>query len=477
MVPNYLTVRFIIAKIIKCFTKMLLQFLYLFVLNLGILAQNSNFVVKVPEQITVQVKLPPWKPKTENYDPTIVDWSSVIAGCRASCRYERRLCNFYVRAAAHDSLSISEGFGGADGSLLLTQDEIRRTENNYDGFAFTLSKNALALAKRYNTSVADVIAVCGAVATEFLGGPTIIKHDTTQPFLVGRFDKTVPNPASQLAPANMNIPSFHNFVKKYNLTVDEMTALMGSHSLIDNRGCEKLNGLTCNPNTEPCNDLRMFRWSNKYYRDVCSPNVRINDVPQRSTFPLRTFEFLRNEEICKFTSNDFRQKAITDFQAETIAVTNGILPNPNDLVIEVQHELEFVTWMGRTIGIKPWIYTIHDAWMGNACSGKLPVNPENDAVKLAMTTFRDNSIAWDDTYIRGFKKMINLGASFAIPGGFPITGDECRSGYASAVSTLTLDCSLCNEAARRAGTYNCDRNCKCTTAFSNSVRFYETRMP
>jgi len=37
------------------------------------------------------------------------------------------LCNFYVRAAAHDSLSISEGYGGADGSLLLTEDEIRRT--------------------------------------------------------------------------------------------------------------------------------------------------------------------------------------------------------------------------------------------------------------------------------------------------------------------------------------------------------------
>ena len=80
----------------------------------------DNVVVKIPDSTTLQVKLPPWKPKTTSYDPTIVDWRSVIAGCRATCRYDRRLCNFYIRAAAHDSLSISEGFGGADGSIFLT---------------------------------------------------------------------------------------------------------------------------------------------------------------------------------------------------------------------------------------------------------------------------------------------------------------------------------------------------------------------
>lgn len=436
----------------------------------------SEFVIKPPEAITVQVKLPPWKPKTEKYDPTIVDWSSVIAGCRASCRYERRLCNFYIRAAAHDSLTISEGYGGADGSLLLTQDEIFRAENRYDDFTFILSKNALALAKRYNSSVADVIAVCGAVATEFLGGPKIVSHDPDQPFLVGRFDKTIPNPANQLAPANMNTLQFSNFAQKYNLTINEMTALMGSHSLIDNRGCERTNGSQCDPNIEPCLDLRMFRWSNKYYRDTCSPNVRINTPPIRATTPLKPFQEIRNDEICKFTSPEFRKKATDEIAEEIVTLTNAA-PQPDDLVIDVENEIEEVTWSGFSIGVKTWIYTLHDAWMGNACSNKLPSNTYNDAIKNAMNTYKDNVNAWDQTYTRAYKKMVNLGTSFATNNGFPITGDECRSGYHSAVSTLVLDCTLCDEVARRNGNYNCDRNCKCRTAFSNSVKFYETRMP
>jgi hypothetical protein len=437
---------------------------------------SADFVIKPPEAITVQVKLPSWKPKTSTYDPSIVDWSSVIAGCRASCRFERRLCNFYVRAAAHDSLTISEGYGGADGSLLLTQDEIRRQENRYDDFSFILSKNAIALAKRYNSSVADVIAVCGAVATEFLGGPKIIDFNQNEPFLVGRFDKLVPNSINQLAPSNMDTLQFSNFAKKYNLSIDEMTALMGSHSLIDDRGCERTNGTHCDPTVEACIDLRMFRWSNKYFRDVCSPNVRINTPPIRSSFPLRTFEFLRNEELCKFTSPEFRKKATDEFQSEVITLDENLLPNPEDNVIEIEHELEDVTWTGRSIGIKPWIYTLHDAWMGNACSGKLPSNSHNNAIKTAMNTFKDNTDSWDQTYIRAYKKMMNLGADFAVTGGFAITGDECPSGYSSALKDLVLDCTLCTESAKKNGTYNCPSNCKCSTAFSNSVKFYETRM-
>jgi hypothetical protein len=458
----------------------ILYFFLSFILAPTVYCQ-TDFVIKPPEAITIQVKLPSWKPKTTSYDPTIVDWSSVIAGCRASCRFERRLCNFYVRAAAHDSFSISEGYGGADGSLLLTQDEIRRAENRYDDFSFILSKNALALAKRYNSSVADVIAVCGAVATEFLGGPKIVELNTDQPFLVGRFDKVVPNPVNQLAPANIDTLGFSNFAQKHNLSIDEMTALMGSHSLIDERGCERTNGNHCDPTLEPCLDLRMFRWSNKYFRDVCSPNVRINVPPRRSSFPLRTFQFLRNEEICKFTSAEFRKKATDEFEAEIITLHAGVLPQPNDNVIEVENELEDVTWSGLSIGIKPWIYTLHDAWMGNACSGKLPNNPHNNAIKTSMNTFKDNSVTWDQTYIRAYKKMVNLGASFAGTG-FAITGDECPSGYASALKDVVLDCSLCNESARRTaqsvgtGTYSCPPNCKCSTAFSNSVKFYETRM-
>jgi hypothetical protein len=175
------------------------------------ITSDSNIIIKEGETVVLQVKMPKWKPKTIFYDPTKVDWNGVISGCRATCRYDRRLCNFYVRASAHDSLSISEGFGGADGSLFLTLDEINRQENAYDSWAFLLSKNALALAKKYNTSVADIIAVCGAIATEYSGGPKIIVLNEQDPFLVGRFDKIDPNPAKALPASNINMTSFVSF--------------------------------------------------------------------------------------------------------------------------------------------------------------------------------------------------------------------------------------------------------------------------
>jgi hypothetical protein len=430
----------------------------------------QDTVVKVHSNVTIQVKLPAWKPKTASYDPSIVDWKSVISGCRATCRYDKRLCNFYVRASAHDSLSVSEGFGGADGSLVLTTDEIKRPENNYDSFTFLLSKNALALAKRYNTSVADIIAVCGAVGTEYQGGPTIISNDPVQPFLVGRFDKIVPNPANALAPANLNTTGFANFAESRNLTTEEMTALMGSHSLLDTKGCERTNGSQCDPTIEPCTDLRMYRWSNMYYRDVCSPKIRINDPPVRSTLPLKSLEFLKKQELCKFTSPELRQRGLDIFDTEVVTLFGT--KTPDAAVIDLDVEEEHVSWFSSGNIARQWMYTINDAWLGLACQNKLPQTDYNTNIGNAMRSFRINSVEWDRVYIRAYKKMINTGATWAIPGGFAITGDECRSGYVPALTGITLDCSLCNETARRNGIYSCNANCKCKTGLSNSVKFY-----
>lgn len=437
---------------------------------LGQLTTDSNLVIKSPESVTLQVKLPKWKPKTTNYDPTIVDWRSVISGCKATCRYDRRLCNFYVRAAAHDSFSISEGFGGADGSIFLTQDEINRPENKYDSWAFLLSQNALALAKKYNTSVADIVAVCGAVATEFQGGQTIIMDDQNHPFLVGRYDSIEPNPANKLPGSNINLDAFATFAANKNLTLEEMTALMGSHSLIDNRGCQRLNGTQCDPTLETCTDLRMFRWSNQYYKDTCSPNIRINHPPIRSSEPLQTLTNLKKQSMCRFTSPELRKREMDIFDTE-IKTLMGVT-DPNALVIDLDTEMEHVSWFSKDLTPRTWFYTIHDAHMGRACQRKVVQNANNIKIGSAMKTFETNSTEWDITYKRAYKKMINTGANWAMPGGFAITGDECPSGYVSAIKGLVLDCSLCDEKARRNGTYSCSLNCKCLTGMSNSVRFY-----
>lgn len=441
------------------------------------ITSNSDLLIKDAEIPTLKIRLPKWKPKTinTNYDPKNVDWRSVVSGCRATCRYDRRLCNFYIRAAAHDSFSISEGFGGADGSVLLTQDEIMRSENRYDSWAFLLSQNALALAKRYNTSVADIIAVCGAVATEFQGGPTIIKDDSTQPFLVGRYDSLEPNPANKLPGSNINLDGFSNFAQTRNLTMEEMTALMGSHSLIDERGCQRTNGTQCDPTVEACTDLRMFKWSNQYYRDVCSPNIRINNPPVRSSEPLKRLDYLRKQSMCRFSSPELRKREIDIFDTE-VRTLMGI-KIPDALVINLDTEMEHVSWFSKDLTSRKWIYTVHDAHMGQACQHKVQQTTNNIKIGTAMNTFQsDNTTIWDITYIRAYKKMINTGANFAVTGGFPITGDECPSGYVPAIKGLVLDCSKCNEINRRDGTYNCSLNCRCSTGMSNSAKFYTTFM-
>ena len=442
---------------------------------------DSNFVLKSQDSIVNKIKLPKWKPKTEKYDPTLVDWQSVISGCKASCRFDKRLCNFYVRAAAHDSFSISEGFGGADGSVLLTQDEIRRPENNYDSWAFLLSKNALALAKKYNTSVADVIAVCGAVSTEYLGGPKIISYDyqsfgnINQPFLVGRFDSIEPNPPNKLPGSNINLTSFANFAKNKNLTMEEITALMGSHSLIDDNGCKKPNGNNCDPTKESCLDLNMYKWSNKYYKDACSPNIRINNPPVRSSEPLKTLETLRKHNMCKFTSTELRSRSMDIFDQEIKTILGN--PEPDALVLDLDTEMEDVSWFSKNLTSRKWIYTVHDAWMGKACQRKVKANIDyhnyGNVVNIgnSMNNFKNNATYWNEIYIRAYKKMVNIGANWSVK--MSITGDECPSGYISALKTLTLDCSKCDERSRRDGTYNCNRNCKCKTGMSNSVKFYE----
>lgn len=426
---------------------------------------NQYITKKNTHDKVLRMKLPSWKPKTQVYNPEKVDWQSVITGCQATCRFDRRLCNFYIRAAAHDSLSISEGYGGADGSLLLTEDEIKRSENNYDNFAFLLSKNALALAQKFDTSVADIIAVCGAVAVEFQGGPKIIKFDSVEPFLVGRYDKTEPNPARSLAPANMNTTGFEKFAISRGFTIDEMTALMGSHSLLDEKGCLMANNKYCNPKKSPCNNIMMYQWSNIYYRETCTGKNTINVPKARSTLPLQTREFIAQQEMCRFTSPELRQRNMDKFNKEVPDVGN-----PNVLVKGEDFEYEDVTWRVNNVTRK-WGYTIHDAWMGQACQGGLQKTMINEQIRISMNKFRTQSWEWDRVFIRAYKKMINLGATWYKNGGYAISGLECPSGYISdVISALCFRCSFKNEMKNYKS--DCPPTCRCITSFYNTDHFY-----
>ena len=384
------------------------------------------------------ITYPSYKDKVNNYNPRKVDWSSVISGCHAACNFDKRLCNFYIRASAHDSLSISEGYGGPDGSMLITEDELKRPENNYDNFAYKLSKNALALAKRFDTSVADIIAVCGAYSVKYLGGINIIQSNQANPFLVGRIDSTTPNPANQLVPENANTTDFNNFAIKYGFSLEEFSALLGSHALLDEKNCLNKDRTTlCNPLEKPCKDISMFTWDNSYFQDICSKNITIKFNSAPNEF-IKTKKQLIKNELCKFTSEYFKNDVKKDLALELNLDIEQILLQDNvqelnDIIVEQDIQIIKsidVTHFENSI-INEWLYTTNDAWLGLACQNKLEANNYNLELSNSLNKFKTSKTKWELVYMKAYKKMINNNVRWfnLKKNGFSITGNECKSGY------------------------------------------------
>lgn len=404
-----------------------------------------SIVIKIFIMFIFPIQTLAWTPKTLNepYDPKTVDWVSVISACKASCRAEKRICNFYIRAAAHDSLSISKNKrGGNDGSVILTFNEMMRLENSYDNFTFIISSNAMSIASLYDTSAADVVAVCGAVSTEFLGGPKIIKYDPKSPFKVGRRDKIVPNPSNNLAPSNMTTQEFAIFAKTRGVTIEELTALMGSHALVDAKGClEKNNKDHCDPLISPCTNLSMFTWSNIYFNETCQPSIKIINT-QRAVMgmpgfrDIPTFNVFLNSEMCKFTSHTFRNRQQQFFNLQR----RGIVAVPPEILM-----FQDVRWTDPKLHYqKPWFYSVHDAWMGKACQGSLQPTSDNLRIQRAMKHYQ-NPNHWNPAYVSAYKKMMSIGVTWAFKDGFTINGYECPSGYHSSTAQQTVNCNLiCN---------------------------------
>ena len=429
---------------------------------------QKNVKVKKSNKVKPLV-IPKWKTAKTGYKPEKVDWNAVISGCRATCNFDKRLCNFYIRAAAHDSLSIARRRGGADGSMLLTEDELSRPENKYDAFGVILAKNALALAKRFDASVADVIAVCGAVSSEYLGGPKIVEYDNKIPFLVGRIDNDIPNPAGTLPAHNINITDFRKFAMSRGFTVEEMTALMGSHVLIDDKGCLKENDKDiCDPHKEPCQDLSMFKWTNTYYKDLCGKNIVFTTAPAEKE---KTRQVINNE-MCKFTSSEFRKDSLVELARELKItpvenIMSPVLPEevPEEVEVEEEEPAEIKPFIKNGEELKDWFYTIHDANMGIECQRG------NSNVEKAMKKFL-NRQKWNVVYKQAYKKMVNLGAKWAWGNGYPITGYECQN-YRSVSGAK---CNKCNVNYMTIAKYDCPTSCRCMTSFGEDIRFYDETM-
>lgn len=345
-----------------------------------------------------------------SYDPVNVKWTLVVQSCNEAFAFEKRYASFFIRTSAHDSLAFNNESGGADGSVLLTKDELSRPENTYDKFTHKLAPVAKKIAFRTGASVADVIAVCGAVAVEYLGGPNIFEINTTTPFYVGRSDTNIANPHKQLAKGSFNTTEFANFAQTKGLSLQEMIALMGSHVLIDDQNCKNNDGTECDPTIEKCDKIKMFTWSNLYYKDVCTMPTTIY-MPAIEVVENITRADRKKHAMCRYTSQKFKNEQAIDALAETEAIL-GQDGEVDPITGKLPHGFQNVI---VNLSDRPlWSYTINDAHLGKACQNKKVQPRDTDGmISSYMKEFAINPVIWNNVYAEAYKKMISLRAMWS----------------------------------------------------------------
>lgn len=132
-----------------------------------------------------------------------------------------------LRLAFHDAgtYSAKEKNGGVGGSITMLS-ELAREENDGLAKSATLIKKLKEIMPE--VSLADLIAMAGAVSVEISGGPYIEVE-------LGREDKLEIAPEGRLPDENEDAESLRITFKKMGFTPKEMVVLTGAHTLGDAR--------------------------------------------------------------------------------------------------------------------------------------------------------------------------------------------------------------------------------------------------
>ncbi|GLC39076.1 hypothetical protein PLESTM_000837200 [Pleodorina starrii] len=291
--------------------------------------------------------------------------------------------------------------------------------------------------------------VCAAVAPEVLsnGRIRILPANGTRVLPVGRLDSIEPAPPGLLPNVSVGMADFARFWAAQGIKLREATALMGSHALIDEQGCFRGPKDVCDPTTEDCSDVRMFRWEDHYYKDLCSPtlNVHVSNPTVDPPEPIETptlgmtegeIRAEMNRMSCSFTSEAFRNMSHNRLRMEQA----GLIAEQKDV-----HDGIYVEWSNKNcpagvlFGVNAshcphfpsWPYTGSDAYLGQACQGVGRSAPHSQ-MRAAAREFVVDQAAWDAAYRSAYIKMVSIFATFApsvMAQPFNISGDECVSRY------------------------------------------------
>ena len=192
-------------------------------------------------------------------------------------------CQVNLTACLSTDPAVRALCGGADASVYLSVEEMVQPQNAYDDFAFIAGRALTKIASFYDISVADCMAVCGAVAIEELSADPITKVPRVQFFRpgsrsnffpVGRDDKAAPAAPDALPGSKINVADFVKFWKQSGMSTEDGVALMGTHALIDTQACMRgpRRSDYCLPDesfTATCSDVRMFKLDKWVRRRPC----------------------------------------------------------------------------------------------------------------------------------------------------------------------------------------------------------------
>ncbi|KAM0722233.1 hypothetical protein Q7P37_001674 [Cladosporium fusiforme] len=203
-------------------------------------------------------------------------WTSVVADLAPSMRDTKGECTDFARAAIryafHDAATFSNKLpfyapaaGGADGSLLLSANEINRADNDglHDYHATLKQKFSTYQSLGYCLSAADLIQVSGSLAVLACPGGRIGR------VTVGRTDTTVEAPPN-LLPEAFGPLATHDIIfqlfQDKGFSARDLAALLGAHST------SKANFQTAHgiPAGSPQDDTPGL-WDIRYYNQTYFP--------------------------------------------------------------------------------------------------------------------------------------------------------------------------------------------------------------
>ncbi|KAI5861470.1 putative class II peroxidase [Durotheca rogersii] len=187
-------------------------------------------------------------------------WHWVVVELRAAFRDDAgctALARGAIRQGFHDAATWDRdsAYGGADGSLLLNDEELARQDNM--GLAEIAAQTRAWHAKfaPYGVGMADLIQTAALVATVSCpGGPRIRAF-------VGRRDDARPGPAGRLPLPFQDAPELLALFAAKTFTPGDLVALLGAHSASAQRFVDPARAGTPQDSTPA-------RWDTRYYGET-----------------------------------------------------------------------------------------------------------------------------------------------------------------------------------------------------------------